>query len=120
MYTSTTRDPQCSRDEGSSGPCHRVPRCLCGSRQKSCFTPLVKHKIDVQGNQPIKCQGHRKSLAGKDYIAEEVKKLEENKQIQSKAPWSAQVVLAAQKDETKHFYIDFRWHNDITRKDAYP
>ena len=73
------------------------------------FTHRVKHWIDTEGHEPVKIIGYQKSLVEKQYIAEEVKKLEENGQIRkSQSPWAAQVVLVAYKDSTKCFCICFQ------------
>ena len=50
------------------------------------FTNLVKYTIDIKGNAPIKVPGHIKSLAEKEHIAEEVKKLEREGQIRNLNP----------------------------------
>ena len=85
------------------------------------FTNCVRHTIDIQGHHPVKVPGRRKSITEKEDIAEEIKKLEREGQIRkSMSPWAAQVVLAAKKDGTKRFCIDFRQLNDLTWKDTYP
>ena len=77
--------------------------------------------IDTQGHLPIKVPGRRKSLPEKELITTEVRKLERQGQIgKSQSPWAVQVVLAAKKDRTKPFCIDFRQLNDLTKKDTYP
>ena len=62
----------------------------------------------MQSHEPVKVRGWRKSIPEKEYISEEVKKLEENGKIRkSQSPWAAQVVLVSKKDGTRQFCIDF-------------
>ena len=84
-------------------------------------TSLVKHKIDVGGNAPIKQAPRRLPLH---------QRIEEEKQIEqmlardvvevSDSPWGSPIVLVKKKDGSYRYCIDYRKVNKISVKDAYP
>ena len=85
------------------------------------MTPLVTHKIDVQGAEPIKHQTRRMSLCTLQAIQEEVRRLEKEDVIEeSHSPWTASPVLVEKEDSSKLLGIDYRNVNKFTKKDAYP
>ncbi|KAK1790407.1 hypothetical protein P4O66_014304, partial [Electrophorus voltai] len=38
----------------------------------------------------------------------------------SNRSWVAPVVLAKKKDNSWHFYLDYRWHNAVTKPHSHP
>ena len=85
------------------------------------MTPLVTHKIDVQGAEPIKHQTRRMSLCTLQAIQEKVRRLEKEDVIEeSHSPWTASPVLVEKEDSSKLLGIDYRHVNKFTKKDAYP
>ena len=81
----------------------------------------TKHKIDTQGNPPIKLPPRRAPIAQREVIEQEVKKMLDAGVIQpSDSPWAAPIVLVRKKDGSVRFCVDFRKLNSVTKKDAYP
>jgi transposase InsO family protein len=84
-------------------------------------TGLATHSIDTGDHPPIKIPARRVPLHKQDAIRSEVAKMLEKGIIEPcDGPWSSPVVLAAKKDGTLRFCIDYRKLNQVTRKDAYP
>jgi transposase InsO family protein len=84
-------------------------------------TDLATHSIDTGGHPPIKIPARRVPLHKQDAMRSEVAKMLDKGIIEPcDGPWSSPVVLAAKKDGTLRFCIDYRKLNEVTRKDAYP
>ena len=84
-------------------------------------TKVVQHYIDTGDSRPIKQPPRRIPLHRKKVVQEEVEKMLERGVIEPcDSPWASPIVLAAKKDGSTRFCVDFRRVNDVTRKDAYP
>ena len=79
------------------------------------------HKIDVEGNRPVK-QAYRPMAPAKQLLVDqEVQKMLGQDIIEpSYGPWASPVVLVTKKDGTSRFCVDYRRLNALTRKDAFP
>ena len=83
-------------------------------------TSLVKHSIDTGDSRPIKQPPRRFPYTQQRQIEEEVSKMLEQGVIQeSDSPWASQIVLV-RKDGSIRFCVDYRFVNDVTKRDAYP
>ena len=83
------------------------------------WTDLVTHTIDTGDARPIRQQFRSHPPAHQVEIDKHVSDLLAQKVIEPAAsPWSSNVVLAKQADRSWRYYIDFRQHNDVTRRDT--
>lgn len=84
-------------------------------------TDLVKHKIELTDEHPIK-QPHRRlplvKMREMDSMVEEM--LSKNVIEPSDSPWASPVVLVQKKDGSRRFCVDYRRLNEITIKDSFP
>ena len=88
---------------------------------KPSFTSEVKHYIDTGVNEPIRQRMYRTSKKEDEIIAETVESMLRGGIVrESNSPWSSPVVLAAKKDGSWRFCIDYRKVNAVTKKDSYP
>lgn len=85
-------------------------------------THLVRHKINTGNNAPVKSRYSRRySPTERDYIAAEVKKMQQQGIVQpSESPWSSPIVLVKKKNGETRFCVDYRELNKITKRDGYP
>ena len=84
-------------------------------------TNVVQHYIETGDARPIKQPPRRVPVHKKKEVQEEVEKMLKRGVIEPcDSPWASPIVLAAKKDGTTRFCVDFRRINDVTRKDAYP
>ena len=74
-------------------------------------THMTKHKIDVQGDEPIKPKV-------REYMYEEIDKMLEEDVIEpSNSDWSNPAVMIKKPNGKYRFCLDFRKVNEITKKD---
>jgi hypothetical protein len=85
-------------------------------------TNKLQHLIDIQpGSKPRNSAPYRYAPARRQIIEDKINEmLHDNIIVPSKSPWASPVVLAAKKDGTTRFCIDYRKLNEITVRDAYP
>ena len=84
-----------------------------------CIGPQLR--INTGSAPPTKLPLRRYSPEQERFICEETQKLLDGDVIEpSTSPWSAQVVLAAKKDGTYRFCLDFRKLNLVTIKEHFP
>ena len=84
-------------------------------------TNLVKHKIELLDNTPIRSQPYRLSHKDREIIQEQVEEMEKHKIITPcHSPWASRVVLVKKKDGRTRFCVDYRKINDKTRKSNWP
>ena len=82
---------------------------------------LLKQRIDVGDNKPIRQKPHRNSYNERLIIRKELDNMLQSGVIRpSFSPWAAPVVLVTKKDGKPRFCIDFRKLNAITKRDVYP
>ena len=82
---------------------------------------LLKQRIDVGDNKPIRQKPHRNSYQERLIIRKELDTMLQSGVIRpSFSPWAAPVVLVTKKDGKPRFCIDFRKLNAITKRDVYP
>ena len=81
----------------------------------------VRHDIETNGAQPVRCGPRCLAPAGLRTEQECVKDMLEGGQIElNDSPWASPVVLVTKKDCSTRFCVDYRWLNSVTVKDAYP
>ena len=81
----------------------------------------VKHRVNVQGADPIAQPMRPVPLAKRGVITEEVARMLRCGVIQpSSSPWSSPIVLIKKKDGGWRFCVDYRRLNDLTKKDKHP
>ena len=84
-------------------------------------TTAVTHTIETGDARPIKQPPRRVPVHKKAAVQEEVEKMLRKGVIEPcDGPWASPIVLAAKKDGSTRFCVDFRRVNDVTKKDAYP
>ena len=84
-------------------------------------TDLVQHEIVTGDAAPTRSRPRRMAPHRREVVDVHVKRMLEMGVIEeSDSPWASPVVLAAKKDGTVRFCVDYRRLNDVTRKDAYP
>ena len=82
---------------------------------------LVKHKINLSDETPIKEPHRRIPPALFQEVREHLKEVLDAKTIRpSNSPYSSNVVIVRKKDGSIRFCVDFRKLNNKTIKDAYP
>ncbi|GFW16113.1 retrovirus-related Pol polyprotein from transposon 412 [Trichonephila clavipes] len=84
-------------------------------------TRLTKHRIDTGEHPPIKQHPRRLPFAKQEEVQKLIKDMKNNDVIEpSSSPWASPIVLVRKKDGSTTFRVDYRWLNDITKKDSYP
>jgi hypothetical protein len=88
--------------------------------------PKYVHDIEVNGHRPIRQHPYRTPLGYRNWVAEEIKQLENNGIIRkSSSPWASPIVIVAKKgmeagQHAPRLCIDYRKVNDVTIKDSHP
>ena len=84
-------------------------------------TNVVKHKICVENEKPIKQPPRRFPPILAETVDKEVESMMKRGIVQpSHSSWSSGVVLVKKKDGSMRFCVDYRCLNKATIKDAYP
>lgn len=84
-------------------------------------TTLVKHKIRLKVETPIKQRYYPRNPAVQAVIDEEIDKMLANDVIEpSESPWSSPLVLIRKPGGKVRLCIDLRKVNQVSEKDAYP
>lgn len=84
-------------------------------------TDLVKHKIELTDDRPIKQPHRRVPLVKLREMECMIDEMVSKKAIEpSDSPWSSPVVLVQKKDGSRRFCVDYRRLNDVTVKDSFP
>ena len=82
---------------------------------------LQKFKIKVIDNTPVRIPNYRKTLAEKEFIQEEVKRMLKAGIIEpSKSPYNFSIVVCPKPNKGKRFALDLRLLNAITISEHYP
>lgn len=85
------------------------------------FTDVLQHRIDTEGEWPVRQAFRRQPLNLLPVIDAQVQlMLEQNLIEPSVGEWASNVVIVTKKDGTPRFCVDYRAINAKTRKDAYP
>ncbi|KAK3880561.1 hypothetical protein Pcinc_014957 [Petrolisthes cinctipes] len=94
-------------------------RNVCGDIPRLC--PLLQHDVDVQGARPIRQTPYRLGPEKREFLQEEVKRLQKQGLIRpSLNPWSSPVVLVPKPGGTYRMCVDYRRVNAVTVPDSYP
>ncbi|GFY19212.1 retrovirus-related Pol polyprotein from transposon 17.6 [Trichonephila clavipes] len=84
-------------------------------------TRLTKHRIDTGEHPPIKQHPRRLPFAKQEEVQRLINDMKNNDDIEpSSRPWASPIVLVRKKDGSTRFCVDYRWLNDVTKKDSYP
>ena len=82
--------------------------------------PLVEHRIDVQGHEPVKQKIRRTSPLMITAAQEEVDRMLAEEIIElSEGPWSSCSVIVPKSNGKNRFCIDYRLVNRLNKRDAY-
>ena len=82
---------------------------------------ILKHTIDTQNALPQFRKPYRVPGAYQDEVKRQVVEMLKNEIIRpSASPWNAPVILVKKKDKSLRFVCDFRYLNDVTKRDTYP
>ena len=82
---------------------------------------MIKHKVDTEHYPPIRRRPYRVPSHQRDKVQQHIETMLKQGVIQpSTSPWADPVVLVQKKDGTDCFCVEYRWLNDITKKDSYP
>ena len=83
-------------------------------------TDLVKHRIELIDETPIKQRHHRIPPMLYNEARQHISDMLDSGVIRpSKSPWASPIVLVRKRDGGLRFCIDFRQLNKVTKKDAY-
>ncbi|XP_076032979.1 uncharacterized protein LOC143020443 [Oratosquilla oratoria] len=81
----------------------------------------VEHDIETNGARPIRQRPYRLNAFKKEYVREEVQRLQEVGIVEpSSSPWASPVVLVPKPDGSMRLCIDYRKLNAVTEPDSYP
>ncbi|XP_076035252.1 uncharacterized protein LOC143021537 [Oratosquilla oratoria] len=81
----------------------------------------VEHDIETNGARPIHQRPYRLNAFKKEYVREEVQRLQEVGIVEpSSSPWGSPVVLVPKPDGSMRLCIDYRKVNAVTEPDSYP
>ena len=84
-------------------------------------THLVQHEIDTGDARPIKMHPRRVPLARQGAADKAVLEIQRADFIEpSDSPRATPVVMVPSKGGKLRFCADYRWLNEVTRKDSYP
>ena len=82
---------------------------------------IMKHSIDTQNSLPQFRKPYRIPRAYEDEVNRQLDEMLKNKIIRpSASPWNAPVILVKKNDDALRFVCDFRYLNDVTKRDTYP
>ena len=85
------------------------------------FCNVIRHDIETGDAKPIKQPPRRPPLAAREEEDKQLDEMLETGIIEpSYSRWSSPVCMAKKKDGSFRFCIDYRRHNAVTEKDAYP
>ncbi|XP_076031965.1 uncharacterized protein LOC143019869 [Oratosquilla oratoria] len=81
----------------------------------------VEHDIETNGARPIRQRPYHLNAFKKEYVREEVQRLQEVGIVEpSSSPWASPVVLVPKPDGSMRLCIDYRKLNAVTELDSYP
>ena len=84
-------------------------------------TDLVRHKIKLRDETPIKIPARRLPIHQREIATDDIYKMLNQGIIEpSESPWAAPIVLVKKKDNTTRFCVDYRKLNSKTIKDSCP
>ncbi|GFS86536.1 retrovirus-related Pol polyprotein from transposon 412 [Trichonephila clavipes] len=83
-------------------------------------TRLTKHRIDTGDHPPIKQHPRRLPFAKQEEVQKLIKDMKDNVIEPSSSPWASPIVLVRKKEGSTRFCVNYRWLNDVTKKDSYP
>jgi hypothetical protein len=84
-------------------------------------TNIIKHRIITQDAVPISQPPYRCNPKHKQFLQEEVIRMEQQGLIKKSAsPWASPVVIVDKKGGDKRLCVDYRKLNAITKADVYP
>ena len=100
---------------------HRHKNAFVTNPKRPKSVTIAEHRILTPGALPAAGKTRRIPQAWEKEVDEQVKDMCENDIIRpSKSPWNAPILLVKKKDNSTRFVCDFRYLNDVTKKDTYP
>ena len=89
--------------------------------KKPRLNSIMQHSIDTQNSSPQFRKPYRIPRAYEDEVNRQLDEMLKNRIIRpSASPWIAPVILVRKKDDTLRFVCDFRYLNNVTKRDTYP
>ena len=84
-------------------------------------TPLTSMMIDTGNSDPVSQKPYPIAMKHYQWVKEEIQKLLAAKVIcSSRSSWSAPIIVVSKGDGGKHFVVDYRALNKVTRKFTWP
>ena len=94
---------------------------IFSTKSTTCVTNLVKHKIELTEERPIKSRPFQQPHAMKLHVRKAITEMLQQGIIrESTSPWSSPFFMAKKKDGTFRFVVDYRKLNEKTISDCFP
>ena len=94
---------------------------ICKDKTSIGTTPLTSMTIDTGASDSVSQKPYSITMKHYQWVKEEIEKLLAAKVIHiSRSSWSAPIIVVPKGDGRKHYVIDYRALNKVTRKFTWP